>query len=131
MNSSYNENFAKLFLRLFVGFLFLMHGYAKLKYGTSSVESALEENNITQYLVYGVYIGEVIAPIFVLVGYYTKTFSLIIIINIIFAIYLVHPSEIFSMNAHGGLSLELQYFYIFTSLLIILLGPGRFSLDEK
>ncbi|PLY09286.1 MAG: GntR family transcriptional regulator [Arcobacter sp.] len=131
MNSSYNENFAKLFLRLFVGILFLLHGYAKLKYGTSFIESVLEKNNLPQYLVYGVYIGEVIAPIFLIIGYYTKTFSLIIIINILFAIYLVHPSEIFSLSSHGGLALELQYFYIFTSLLIILIGPGKFSLDEK
>ncbi len=131
MNSSYNENFTKLFLRLFVGFLFLMHGYAKLKYGTSFIESVLEKNNITQYLVYGVYIGEVIAPIFVIIGYYTRFFSLIIIINILFAIYLVHPSEIFSISSHGGLVLELQYLYIFSSLLIILLGPGKYSIDEK
>ncbi len=131
MYGEYNENFAKLFLRLFVGILFLMHGYAKLKYGTDFIESVLVKNNLPEYLVYGVYIGEVIAPLFVIIGYYTRTFSLIIIVNILFAIYLVHPTEIFSMNSHGGSSLELQYFYIFTSLLIILLGPGRFSIDEK
>lgn len=131
MNSSYNDNFAKLFLRLFVALLFLMHGYAKLKYGTSFIESTLEKNNISQYLVYGVYIGEVIAPLFILVGYYTKIFASIIIVNIIFAIYLVHPTEIFEMNSHGGLALELQYFYIFTALLIILLGPGKYSIDKK
>jgi putative oxidoreductase len=131
MNNSYNENFAKLFLRLFVGFLFLMHGYAKLKYGTSHIETLLEKNNLTQYLVYGVYIGEVIAPLFIIVGYYTKTFASIIIMTMIFAIYLVHPTQVFEMSDNGGLALELQYFYIFTSLLIIILGPGKFSIDKN
>ncbi len=131
MNSSYNENFAKLFLRLFVGFLFLMHGYAKLKYGTSFIESTLAEKNITQYLVYGVYIGEVIAPIFLIIGYYTRFFASLIIVTIIFAIYLVHPTEIFSTSEHGGLALEIQYFYIFSSLLIILIGPGKYSIDQN
>ena len=130
MNNSYNENFAKLFLRLFIGFLFLMHGYAKLKYGTSFIESLLEKNNIPQYFVYGVYIGEVIAPIFIIIGYYTKTFATVIITTMLFAIYLAHPTQIFEISKHGGLELELQYFYIFSSLLIIILGPGKYSIDK-
>jgi len=130
MNNSYNENFAKLFLRLFIGLLFIMHGYAKLKYGTSFIESLLEKNNFPQYFVYGVYIGEVVAPIFIIIGYYTKTFATVIITTMLFAIYLAHPTQIFEISKHGGLELELQYFYIFSSLLIIILGPGKYSIDK-
>jgi putative oxidoreductase len=107
-----------------------MHGYAKLKYGTSFIESLLEKNNFPQYFVYGVYIGEVVAPIFIIIGYYTKTFATVIITTMLFAIYLAHPTQIFEISKHGGLELELQYFYIFSSLLIIILGPGKYSIDK-
>ncbi|ADG92530.1 DoxX family protein [Arcobacter nitrofigilis DSM 7299] len=131
MDNSLNENLAKLLLRLFLGFLFIFHGYAKLIHGTSFIESTLLENNLPQFLVYGVYIGEIVAPIFIIIGYYTRFFSFIIIVNIIFAIYLVHSGDLFSLAKTGGLALELQFFYIFNAFILIIMGAGKYSIDTK
>ncbi|MGB5918030.1 DoxX family protein [Arcobacter sp.] len=131
MDNSLNENLGKLFLRLFLGFLFIFHGYAKLIHGTSFIESTLLENNLPQLLVYGVYIGEIVAPIFIIIGYYTRFFSFVIIINIVFAIYLVHSGDLFSLSKTGGLALELQFFYMFNAFILMIMGAGKYSIDTK
>lgn len=131
MDNSLNENLAKLLLRLFLGFLFIFHGYAKLIHGTSSIEAILLANNLPQFFVYGVYIGEIVAPIFIIIGYYTRFFSFVIVINLIFAIYLVHSGDLFSLSKSGGLSLELQFFYMFNAFILMIMGPGKYSIDTK
>lgn len=130
MNSYYSDNIGKLFLRLSVGFLLILHGYGKINLGIEKIENILIKNDLPQILANGVYIGEIIAPIFVILGYFTRTFSFIILINMIVAIYLVHPNELISMKTNGGLFLELQYFYIISSILIIIFGAGKYSLDK-
>ena len=130
MNSYYSDNIGKLFLRLSLGFLLILHGYGKINLGIENIENILIKNDLPQILANGVYIGEIIAPIFVILGYFTRTFSFIILINMIVAIYLVHPNELISMKTNGGLILELQYFYIISSILIIIFGAGKYSLDK-
>jgi putative oxidoreductase len=131
MSNALNENLAKLFLRLFLGLLFILHGYGKITNGTSFIESVLQEHHLPTFLVYGTYIGEIVAPIFIIIGLYTRLFAFIIIINMFFAIYLIHANEIFLIAKTGGLALELQYFYIFTAFIILILGAGKYSFDNN
>lgn len=131
MVNTYNENFGKLLLRVMIAVLLLFHGYNKLVNGTDFIEQSLQNNNLPSYLAYGVYIGEVIAPIFLIIGYFTRVFAFIILINIIAAIYLVYPNDLISLNNHGALVLELQYFYIISTLLVFFLGAGKYSFDNK
>ena len=130
MYNSYNYNFGTLILRLFLGFFMLLHGYAKLKHGIGGIESILTTNGLPTFLGYGVYIGEVLAPILLIIGFKVRFAALIIIVNILAAIYLVHPTDITELSKHGGLVLEVQYFYIFTSLAILFLGSGRYGIDK-
>ena len=131
MKETYNENFGKFFLRITIAILLLFHGYNKLINGTDFIEQTLINNGLPTYLAYGVYIGEIIAPFFLIIGYFTRFFAFVIIINMFVAIYLIHPNDIISLKNNGGLILELHYFYILTSLLVVFLGAGRYSLDNK
>lgn len=131
MYNSYNYNFGTLILRLFVALMMLLHGYAKLKHGISPIEGMLNNNGLPTILVYGVYITEIVAPLLLIIGYKTRFAASLILINMIFAIFLVHVGDISSFTKQGGLVLELQYFYIFTSLSIVLLGAGKFSVDRN
>jgi putative oxidoreductase len=72
-------------------------------------------------------VGEVLAPILVVIGFLTRPAALVICINMIVAVYLVHASQIFTLNNTGGWALELQGMYFFTGLAIALLGAGRYS----
>ncbi len=126
-----NDSLGKLILRWGLGFLMLFHGYAKFVHGLGFVETLLQNNNLPVFLAYGVYVGEILAPILLIIGYKTKFAALIIFINILVAIYLVHANDLIALTKNGSLVLELQYFYIITTLSIIFFGPGKFSIDKN
>jgi len=124
-----NEAVGKLVLRLTLGVLILFHGVAKLLHpGTLEfIGSQLAGLGLPEVLVYGVYVGEIIAPLMIILGILTRLGGLLIVINMIFAIVLAHAGDVFSLTGHGGWRLELQAFYLFCALAILFLGSGRMA----
>jgi putative oxidoreductase len=76
---------------------------------------------------YLVYIGEVGAPLLILLGIWTRAAALVVIINMIVALLLVHAGQFFTLSQTGGWALELQGFYFATAIAVALLGAGRHS----
>ncbi|MFC4314502.1 DoxX family protein [Steroidobacter flavus] len=126
-----NDNTGKLILRLALGILILLHGIAKLKGGVGGLSGMVAAAGLPAFAVYGVYVGEVVAPILVLLGWYSRIGAGVIAINMLFALYLAHRNQFFSLSETGGWALELQGMFLFTAIAIALLGPGRFSLNGK
>jgi putative oxidoreductase len=126
-----NESAGKLILRLTLGGLILLHGIAKLIGGVGGLSGAVTAAGLPAFITYGVYVGEVIAPIMVLLGWYSRIGAALIAINMIFAIALVHRAEIFTLASSGGWALELQGMFLFTALALALMGPGRYSVNGK
>ena len=119
-----------LILRIGVGVLLLLHGIAKLK-GVAFIEGILASKGLPGFLAYGVYITEVVAPILVIIGYRTRLASLFIIFGMFFAMFLVHPSNIFQLNEVGGWGVELLGLFIFGALSLAISGSGKFALSSK
>ena len=117
----------KLVLRLVLGLLILLHGISKVINGPGGVLSSVTHVGLPEAFGYLVYVGEVVAPILVVIGLFTRAAASIIAINMIFAVYLVHTSQLLQLNKAGGWQLELQAMYLFTAIAIALLGAGRFS----
>ncbi len=126
-----DDDVGKLILRLTLGLLMLPHGISKLFGGVGGVQGMLANAGLPELLAYGVYIGEVVAPIMLIIGFYARWGGLLIVINMIFAIYLAHSHEIFMLNAQGVLQLELQYFFLMTGLVVMFTGPGVLSLNKR
>jgi len=80
---------------------------------------------------YLVYLGEVIAPILLIVGVWSRLAALIIAGNMVFAVVLVHTKQLFTLNETGGWSLELQGMFLVAALALVLLGAGRFSIGGR
>ncbi|MED5467131.1 MAG: DoxX family protein [Pseudomonadota bacterium] len=125
-----NADLGKLIVRLTLGGLMLFHGIAKLLNGVGFIEGQLASHGLPTILAYGVYIGEVIAPLMVILGYQTRIGALIIVFNMIVAIALVHGHQLLTLSSNGGWALELQGFFLFTALALIFLGPGRYKLKN-
>ncbi len=119
----------KLILRLTVGILMLFHGVAKLNNPGSIalIGKQLTAVDLPAFIAYGVYAGEIIAPLMLILGYRTRFASLITALTLVVAIGLVHRSELLDLGQHGGWTLELQAFYLFGSLAIACLGSGRLA----
>ena len=126
-----NESVGKLILRCALGALILFHGVAKLTGGVSGLSGMVTAAGLPSFVTYGVYVGEVVAPVLVLLGWYARIGGALIAINMLFAIALAHRNEIFALGSSGGWALELQGMFLFTALAVALIGPGRFSINDK
>ena len=127
-NRSSYEDAGKLLLRIAVGLLILFHGVAKVTGGIGSIADMLVKSGIPDGVGYLVYIGEVVAPLFVILGAWTRPAALVIAINMVVAVGMVHLNDLFSISKTGGYALELQTLYLFSAIAIALLGAGRYSL---
>lgn len=126
-----NENTGKLVLRLMLGVLILTHGFGKLTNGIDWIGDALTESGLPQFFKYGVYVGELIAPALVIFGYYARIGAWLIAVNMLFAIGLAHWGEVFAIAPNGTLAIEKQYLFMFSSIALALIGPGRYAINQK
>lgn len=125
-----NADLGKIILRLTLGGLMLFHGIAKLLHGVGFVEGQLASHGLPTFLAYGVFIGELLAPLMVILGYQTRIGALLIVFNMLVAIALVHTGQLLSLGQSGGWALELQGFFLLTALSVVFLGPGRYKLKN-
>lgn len=126
-----NDKLGKLVLRLALGAVVLLHGIAKLKGGVAGITGMVAATGLPAFLGYGVYVGEVLAPLLVILGFYARIGGLLIALNMIVAIYLVHQADLFALGPQGGWAIELQAMLLFGGLAVMLLGPGKPSINEK
>jgi putative oxidoreductase len=132
MNAAAQQDFARLLLRLVLGVCIVLHGIAKIRHGVGPIEQMLVARGLPGVLSWGALVGEVVAPLLVILGLYARVGAVLIAINMLFALFLVHMGQVFSLNGQtGGWSLELQAMFLFTAIALALLGPGRFSVNQK
>jgi putative oxidoreductase len=72
------------------------------------------------FVAYGVYLGEVAAPILLLTGLWVRGAALLAAFNMVVAVALVHSAQVFTLGKSGGWAIELQAFYFVTALVVAL-----------
>ncbi|MDA7415405.1 DoxX family protein [Xenophilus arseniciresistens] len=122
-----HDDAGKLLLRLSLGLLMLLHGLFKIGTGPGFVVGLLEGLGLPGVLAYGVYVGEIVAPVLLIIGLWTRPAALVVAINMVVAIVLVHTGHFFALTKQGGWALELQGLFLFGALAVALLGAGRYS----
>ncbi|CAM5218179.1 Putative oxidoreductase OS=Castellaniella defragrans OX=75697 GN=HNR28_002944 PE=3 SV=1 [Castellaniella defragrans] len=131
MSSSSLDNLGKLVLRLGLGAFLLLHGAAKLHGGVDWITGMLAARGLPGFIAYGVYIGEILAPVLIILGLYARIGGLIVLLNMVFVFGLVHMKDFLVLGKSGGWALELQGFYLVTGLAILLLGAGGYSVGGR
>ena len=121
----------KLVLRVALGVLILFHGIAKVKNGVGPIEGMVEAHGLPGFLAYGAYIGEVLAPLMVIAGFHARIGGALIAINMLVAIALAHAGQLGQFNEQGGWALELQGMFLAGAIAVALLGPGRYSVNQR
>ncbi|QNA87291.1 DoxX family protein [Massilia sp. Dwa41.01b] len=125
------EDLGKLLLRVVLAILLLFHGFSKLSSGIGFVTGALAQMGLPAAIGYLVYVGEIIAPLLILFGIWTRPAALIVAGNMVVAVLLVHTSQFFTMSPTGGWALELQGMYFIAAIAVALLGAGRYSVGGR
>jgi putative oxidoreductase len=125
------DDFGKLVLRLALGILVLLHGISKVKGGVGFITPLVTGIGLPPWVSYGVYIGEIVAPIMVILGLFTRVGAFVIFVNMVFAVVLVHRPELLTLTKQGGWALELQAMFMFTALALTFLSPGRYAMTRR
>ena len=123
------QSVGKLILRIMVGGLLLFHGVDKIVHGIGFVEGLMRVQGLPEYLAFGVYIGEVLAPVMLLLGWRSRWWAGIIAFNMAAAIYLVHLKSVLALGAHGSWALETPALYLLGALAILFLGSGKYAIS--
>ncbi len=123
------DDIGKLVGRLSVGGLLLFHGIHKLLTGIAPVKAMVVAHHLPDVVAYGVYAGEIVGPILVILGLFSRLGGLLIVANMVVAIVLAGMAELFKLNPAGGYALELETFYLLGGLAVALLGAGRIGLN--
>ena len=131
MNPATQNDTGKLLLRLTLGILILLHGLAKLMGGTAGIVGMVEGAGLPGFLGYAVLLGEVVGPILLIVGFHARIGAALIALNMLVAIALAHMGELATLNDQGGWALELQGMFLFTAVALVLMGPGRYSINQR
>ncbi len=128
MNGSQgSQDLGKAVLRIVLGLLILLHGISKLINGPGFVTQMVTQAGYPPALAYLVYIGEVVAPVLLILGIWTRLGAVIVVVNMLVAISLVHTKQLGMLADTGGWALELQGMYLAGALAVALLGAGRLS----
>ncbi len=125
---SMSNDAAKLILRLAVGGMMVLHGISKIAHGIDWLGPAAAAAGLPEFVKYGVYLGEIIGPILLILGYHTRIGALLVVADMVFALFIAHRHQIFALGSAGGWAVELPAFYLFTGLAIFFLGGGKYSI---
>jgi putative oxidoreductase len=108
-----------------------LHGISKFGGSLEFIKSMLAEKGIPEFIAYGVLVGEILAPIAILIGFRTRIAAAIYAFNCLVAILIAHSSELFSMGEHGGWALELLGLYLFGALTLFFTGAGNIAVSKS
>jgi len=125
-----SNDIAKLILRLTVGGLMIFHGVAKLMNGIAWLGPVVTGAGLPEFVKYGVFLGEIVGPLLLILGYRARIGALLVVTDMLFALFLAHRHQIYSLNQGGGWAIELPAFYLLASLAVFFAGAGRFSLGK-
>ena len=128
MNSISRSDWGRFLLRLAIGGLMLFHGIDKLRHGVGGISGMLESSGLPGAMAYGAYVGEVVAPILLVLGVLTVPAALVVAFNMLVALYVAHSGQLFSLGDHGAWAVEGPALYLLGAIVIALLGPGGITI---
>lgn len=127
-----NQDLGLLILRLSVGLLMILHGIHKLLNpgALAHIQKLLESKGLAQFISYGVFIGEIIAPLMIIIGLRTRIAALVLAFTSAMIIFLGFE-DVFQLTKHGGWVAELVGLFLFGALTLAFTGAGKYALSRK
>lgn len=126
-----NNDVGILLSRVAIGFPMLVYGISKIFSGIDFIKNLLSEHGLSPIFGYGVYIGEVIAPLMIIIGFRTRIAALIFALNCLTAILLAQTENILKLNAYGGWALELLFIFMILAVGLMFSGAGKYSISSN
>lgn len=115
-----------LLLRVaFASLMFLNHGWPKVLNFEKAFSSFPDPLGIGSELSYSLAVfSEVFCPVLLILGLFSRFASIPLIVTMIVAVFIVHGSDPFAKQ-------ELGLMYLIPFLILLISGPGKYSLDSR
>ena len=126
-----HEDFGKLLLRFVVGGLMLFHGLHKLFGGVDGISAMLVAKGLPGFIAYGVLVGEVVAPILLILGVLTRPAALVLAFTMVVAWLMVGLGETGALDKTGAWAIESLVYFFVAALAIAFLCAGKYALGGK
>ena len=124
------NSIGKLILRMMLGSLMLFHGVHKGVHGIGFIKALVVVHGLPEFLAYGVYVGEILAPLLLILGWRSRIWAGVIAVNMLAALYLTQLSAFMTLGGHGAWAVEVPMFYLLSAIAIAFLGSGKFALKQ-
>ncbi len=121
------DDTGKLLLRLAVGGLMLFHGLHKAIDGVGGIAGMLVAKGLPGFIAHGVLVGEVIAPILLILGILTRPAALVLAFTMVVAWLMVGTGKTFALDAVGAWAIESLVYFFVGALAVAFLGAGRYT----
>ena len=126
-----NVDLGLLFMRLDLGICLFMHGFGKILHGVGGVKSILVGAGLPGFLAYFAYLGEVLAPIMIAIGFYSRVGGVLVFGSSLVILYSFYGlSNLLELTNVNGFKAELIYLYIAISLCVISSGSGKYAIKQ-
>lgn len=116
--------------RLSIGGLMLFHGVHKIFNGIGGIEKMLEARDLPGFIAYGVYVGEVLGPLMMILGFKARIGAALVASTMVVSIFLAFSDQIFKLTENGGPVIELNLLYLFGAIAVMISGAGMLSIDN-
>ncbi|MBP3942839.1 DoxX family protein [Sphingobacteriaceae bacterium WQ 2009] len=123
-----NPDLGILLIRIATGGLMLFHGVHKAFHGHDHIIGMLSDHGLPTWLWLGVPLGEIVAPILVIVGLLARFSGLLIAITMLVAMYLAYGAASFTLTASGGITTEFDLYFIFAGIALFFTGSGKYAI---
>ena len=118
-----------LVLRLTLALNLFLNGWSKVLHGVDFQMGMLAANGIPGFFMYFVYVSEVLAPVLLALGLFTRLSAISVIATMATVIYVL-PIPFFGLNSFGGWNKEGQLFYLAMGVALFFFGSGRFRVYD-
>ena len=136
------------FLSISLGILLLFHGMHKIIYGTEHIQKMIIDTyspssqfgfcgfcmsefiqstlpvgayspSSVKYITFGVYVGEVVAPLFLIFGKYVRVVSGVVALNMIAVIFLAYQDALLTLKHNGAWAVETPMLYLVIAITLL------------
>jgi len=121
---------ALLLVRLVMGPAFVLHGWPKIQ-NPMGWMNAMGGSSVPSFLQALAAVAEFGGGIALILGLLTPIAAFGLVCQMLGALFLVHLPQGDPFVSQGGPSYELALIYLVMSIMLIALGPGKWSLDAR
>lgn len=126
-----NIDLGMLISRIAIGFPMSVYGVNKIIHGIGFIEEMMTMHGLPSVFAYGVFVGEIIAPVILIIGFRARLAGLIFATNCFTATILAQTTNIFKLNEFGGWALELLAIYMLIGISFFFTGAGKYAVSTK